>query len=342
MAQHTSVVHADLARKHTQMRADAFRFLRGTFYRWQQVWPIVCAESRGSPIVTAVGDLHVENFGTWRDVEGRLIWGVNDVDEACRLPYANDVTRLATSAFLAIDAAHLHLSHAEAAEAILNGYERGLRTGGRAFVLEGEHQALRRLAISELRDPRAFWDTLHAGRRVTGKLPRGARKALRALLPDEATNVTVRRRVAGVGSLGRPRFVAIAHYGGAPIAREIKARLPSACVWGGARDRSDDERIFEGAVRVADPFFEIRRRWVVRRLAPDCGRIELTHLPRGHDERRLLHAMGTETANIHLGCASASRVLRDMGRRSAHWLEADARRMADAILRDWEQWRARR
>jgi uncharacterized protein (DUF2252 family) len=24
----------------------------------------------------------VENFGAWRDVEGRLIWGINDFDEA--------------------------------------------------------------------------------------------------------------------------------------------------------------------------------------------------------------------------------------------------------------------
>jgi len=32
--------------------------------------------------VLAVGDLHVENFGTWRDAEGRLIWGVNDFDES--------------------------------------------------------------------------------------------------------------------------------------------------------------------------------------------------------------------------------------------------------------------
>ena len=34
------------------------------------------------PAVLAVGDLHTENFGTWRDAEGRLIWGINDFDEA--------------------------------------------------------------------------------------------------------------------------------------------------------------------------------------------------------------------------------------------------------------------
>ena len=44
-----------------------------------------------------VGDLHVENFGTWRDVEGRLVWGVNDFDEAYALPYTNDLVRLVAS-----------------------------------------------------------------------------------------------------------------------------------------------------------------------------------------------------------------------------------------------------
>ncbi len=49
----------------------------------------------------AVGDIHVENFGTWRDAEGRLVWGVNDFDDAARMPYAIDIVRLATSAVLA-------------------------------------------------------------------------------------------------------------------------------------------------------------------------------------------------------------------------------------------------
>jgi hypothetical protein len=39
-------------------------------------------ENAGAPVVTGVGDLHVENFGTWRDADARLVWGVNDFDEA--------------------------------------------------------------------------------------------------------------------------------------------------------------------------------------------------------------------------------------------------------------------
>ncbi|MBV8437947.1 MAG: DUF2252 family protein, partial [Silvibacterium sp.] len=70
------VIESDLRSKHEQMREDLFLFFRGTFYRWAQVWPKVCAELARGPKVLATGDMHVNSFGTWRDVEGRLCWGV--------------------------------------------------------------------------------------------------------------------------------------------------------------------------------------------------------------------------------------------------------------------------
>src|SRR5579864_3457918 len=91
LASQTTIVRRDLAWKHERLRDSPFAFLRGTFYRWIEQWTDVCGPLTGSPRVLSVGDLHVENFGTWRDIEGRLVWGVNDVDEAAVLPYANDL-----------------------------------------------------------------------------------------------------------------------------------------------------------------------------------------------------------------------------------------------------------
>jgi uncharacterized protein (DUF2252 family) len=104
LGQHTSLVESDLRLKHVRMAEGAFSFFRATFYRWMQVWPTICPELAKAPRLLAVGDLHVENFGTWRDVEGRLVWGVNDFDECAALPYTVDLVRLATSALLAIAA----------------------------------------------------------------------------------------------------------------------------------------------------------------------------------------------------------------------------------------------
>src|SRR6516162_2458538 len=95
------LIPKDLKTKHERMRQSVFAFLRATFYRWIELWPEVCSELSMAPSVLAVGDLHIENFGTWRDAEGRLIWGVNDFDETVTLPYTQDLVRLATSALLA-------------------------------------------------------------------------------------------------------------------------------------------------------------------------------------------------------------------------------------------------
>lgn len=96
LSRQTTTVPHDLRKKKELMSeaTDAFPFFRGTFYRWAQLWPEHCPEFKDAPAVRCVGDLHVENFGTWRDAEGRLVWGVNDFDEAHRLPYVFDLVRL--------------------------------------------------------------------------------------------------------------------------------------------------------------------------------------------------------------------------------------------------------
>src|SRR5262245_30645019 len=122
MATHTPVVRADVRYKHARIAASPFVFLRGTYYRWAQLWPQVCASLADAPTVLAIGDLHVENFGTWRDAEGRLVWGVNDLDEVSPLPYTNDLVRLATSAALAVEEKHLTVAVRDICASILDGY----------------------------------------------------------------------------------------------------------------------------------------------------------------------------------------------------------------------------
>src|SRR4029434_6309457 len=103
MASRTAVVWKDLALKHQRMSESPFVFLRATFYRWVELFPSVCSDLMDAPHLKAIGGLHIGNFGTWRDLEGRLVWGVNDLDEASTLPYVSDLVRLATSVALAID-----------------------------------------------------------------------------------------------------------------------------------------------------------------------------------------------------------------------------------------------
>jgi Uncharacterized protein conserved in bacteria (DUF2252) len=79
------------------MKRSAFIFLRATYVCWAKLITSTCPEPKDAPQILSVGDTHVENFGTWRDAEGRLVWGINDFDEAATMPYPLDLVRLAAS-----------------------------------------------------------------------------------------------------------------------------------------------------------------------------------------------------------------------------------------------------
>jgi hypothetical protein len=112
-------------------------------------------------------------------------------------------------------------------------------------------------------------------------------------------------------------------------------------VWlhGGA-DRIWYETIIRRSVRVPDPYVLVTEKWVLRRLAPDCSRIEIASLPKQYEEDRLLFAMGWETANVHLGSRKAiAAVRRDLQKRGKKWLHAACKEMAAAVIEDWRAWR---
>jgi hypothetical protein len=335
LARHLRIVDPDLKFKHAQMRTAVFPFMRATYYRWAQIWEDVCGEAARGPQVLAVGDLHVENFGTWRDIEGRLIWGINDFDEAWRLPYTNDLVRLATSAVLA----QMGCDAKTGVDAILKGYREALEAGGRPFVLAEHHPALRHMATARLHDPEPYWQRLRALAELQTEGPAGVSKAFDHMMPERGLRWRAAHRIAGLGSLGRERYVALAEWRGGSVAREAKALAPSACVWAADGKGTADilyQKVLDCAVRCRDPFVRLQKHWIVRRLAPDCSRIELSALPREHDVLRLLNAMGWETANIHLGSGRATTLRADLKKRPRGWLLNAARAMEKAVKADFK------
>ncbi|MFJ4532051.1 DUF2252 domain-containing protein [Streptomyces nigrescens] len=97
--------------KFRKMAASAFAFYRGTaclFYRDLEEY---AAQDGGgkdngpylderTARVWIHGDLHAENFGTYMDATGRLIFNVNDFDEAYVGPFTWDLKRFAASVAL--------------------------------------------------------------------------------------------------------------------------------------------------------------------------------------------------------------------------------------------------
>ena len=131
------------------------------------------------------------------------------------------------------------------------------------------------------------------------------------------------------------------------MAREAKSVAPSACLW--ARGKGRDcgkgnpwlEKTVRSAVRCADPYYEVRRGWLVRRLAPDCSRIDIDELVHHRDLASLLHAMGSETANVHLGTPrkGRKRIRAEWAELPKDWLLDAARDMHKICLHEWREFK---
>ena len=125
------VVEEGLLKKHDLMARDQFKFFRSTCYRFARKTRELLPDLGNARPVPSVGDAHVENWGTWRDDEGRLVWGVNDFDDSALLPYTYDLLRLATSAQLS---GQVSGSPKDQVATILNGYNDGLSKPGPGFI----------------------------------------------------------------------------------------------------------------------------------------------------------------------------------------------------------------
>ena len=340
----TTLVQGDIKQKHQLMAASPFPFLRATFYRWLQIWAKVCPEVSSAPHVLAVGDLHIENFGTWRDDDGRLAWGINDFDEVSHMPYTIDLLRLTTSALIARELDHFALKPRKIAAQILAGYTDAIAAGGRPFVLSAGHGWLRKIALTSIREGAYFWAALSRLKLLDKhQVPVAARAAMERVMPEKGLSYGYARRSAGLGSRGHLRFVAVVDWRGGQIAREAKALVPAASVWlrgeagGGPILYSN---ILRRAVRVPDPCFRVDGKWVVRRLSPSCRKIQIQSMPQKKDEKRMFYSMGWEVANVHLGTPRATPLVsEDLKGRKGDWLFEAGRAMVKAVRRDWKFWR---
>ena len=224
---------------------------------------------KDAPVVLAVGDAHVENFGTWRDSEARLVWGVNDFDDAANIPYVFDLVRLATSVQLAPKSGAVGT---DVSDAILKGYRNGLANPRPTLLDEDETWMRAKVACSD--DDRVnFWTENRRaarGRAAAGNCHRSESKDL----PADATLDRFASRAKGGGSLGRPRFVAIAEWRGGRIVREAKALVTSG--WNFAHgDLAAPIQfltIANGTFRSPDPFLKIESGFILRRVTANCAR----------------------------------------------------------------------
>ena len=262
------------------------------------------------------------------------MWGVNDFDEAAEMPYVLDLVRLAASALLARQSRRGECRAAAICRALLEGYRQGL-AAPQAIVLDRDWAGCARCWPSRTSSARSSGAR---SRRPSRAAHRALPRALAAAMPEPRLEMRTARRTAGAGSLGRPRWIGVAEWRGAPVVREAKVVLASAWHRGAARSRARRSAAPRSpAVGTAPTTRGIGSRTasLLRRLSPNNRKVEAENESVSLLTPDMLSAMGLELANVHLGTGDRAppscAISRPQGRLAARQRQARGRRRGGRV-----------
>lgn len=218
--------------KYQAMCVDAFAFLRGTCHLFYQDWP-TNTPLNDAPPTWICGDLHMENFGTYKGEDRRAYFDINDFDEAVLAPSTWELARFMTSVLVAAETLEVEEADARALCVIfLDVYIAALVSGKAQWVEEGTAIGMVKHLLMglEQRSPEEYLNSrtkLRGERRIlktNGKyaLPASVADSEKVMLfmaefaarqdsPDFFKVLDVARRVAGISSLGIERYVILIH-----------------------------------------------------------------------------------------------------------------------------------
>jgi uncharacterized protein (DUF2252 family) len=328
-----------LALKYRKMAADPFGYFRGTNHLFHANWPGRAWLER-MPAAWLNGDLHIENFGTYRGDNRLVYFDVGDFDDGALGPVGRDLIRFMVGVHMAGHEMGFGARRSQVLNRIfLEGYRTALIDGKARWIERRTADGVIGALLKKLEN-RTQADLLEKRTVVRGNkrvLRTDTGKAL-ALSPEERARVTrfmkrfakgrahpgffkvldVAQRIAGVGALGLRRYVVLMHGDGG---RDGAALIDLKCQIGSSltprlkqrqpRFGSEAARVvaIENRMQAVGPAFLAPVRigghsFTLRELQPSADKLDLsfTHPERAAFEA-VIAAMGELTAWAQLRCA---------------------------------------
>ena len=241
-----------LEKKYRAMRTDPFVFLRGTCHLFYDRLP-KNGIFRSAPLTWCCGDLHLQNFGTFKGDNRLVYFDMNDFDEAALAPVSWELSRMLSSILVA--AQTLHISPKEAkilAKQFLESYVKALSSGKALWVERETSQGMIKELFEKLQDRKrknlldSRTELKHDQRCFTldGKKSLPITESQRILItrfmeqfaarqsdPEFYKVLDIARRIAGTGSLGVERYIILVEGKGSPdhnYLLDLKQTRPSS------------------------------------------------------------------------------------------------------------------
>ena len=317
-----------LQMKYRAMRTNPFVFLRGTCHLFYDRLPRG-GVFKSAPLAWVCGDLHLENFGSYKADNRLAYFDLNDFDESALAPASWDLVRFLTSLQIGADSlAVTSVQLQRLCHAFVDAYASALALGKAYWVERDTADGLVRALLDDLRNRSrvAFLESRTALKgkkrllRVDGKKALPATPAQRAAItdfmhdfakglpnPDFYAVRDVARRIAGTGSLGVDRYAILVEGKGSTDAHyilDLKLSLPSSLLprlkviqpaWESEATRvvALQRRVQAVSMAFLQPVNLAGVSYVLRGLQPSEDRVTLDRSPRTMSElEQVIGAMG--------------------------------------------------
>jgi uncharacterized protein (DUF2252 family) len=224
--------------KYKKMKENPFVFLRGSCHLFYEDWPSNSPLNQ-APLSWICGDLHLENFGSYKGDNRLTYFDINDFDESVLAPCTLEVTRLITSLFLAVaEIKSFSPNPLALATLFLDTYTSALSDGKARWIERDTAEGLVKILLNEVHDNKRakFLDKKapindknvrkieikqDKTRPVTSATFNHVKTALQKFAesqenPDFFKVTDIVWRIAGTGSLGLKRYLVLVEGKGSP------------------------------------------------------------------------------------------------------------------------------
>jgi len=325
-----------LLMKYRNMRTSSFIFLRATCHLFYER---VAADlhALSMPLTWCMGDMHLENFGSYKGDNRLAYFDLNDFDEAVLAPTCWDLIRFLTS--ILVGAKSLGINSADAKDLtkeFLFSYQTVLVSGKSRWVERETSTGLIRnlLTAVKLRQRSDFLDhrTVFKGDqrriRIDGKkalaVTSKQREMVASFLKEFAQNqpdkkffkpIDIARRIAGNGSLGVERYIILVQGKGSPNQNyllDLKEAVPSSLApylntpqlpWQSEAHRvvTIQKRMQAVSMAFLQPVTMKDKPFILRALQPSEDRVTLDGSVSTLEEvRKVIQVMGEIVASAQL------------------------------------------
>ena len=137
--------------KYHAMRTSPLAFLRGTCHLFYAALPRSALLKKAPPAWIS-GDLHVENFGTYKGDNRQVYFDLNDFDEAALAPCTWDLLRLVLSVLVAAGSLGIrHKQRTALGKVLIDAYAEALAYGKARWVERETAEGVVRSLLDQVR-----------------------------------------------------------------------------------------------------------------------------------------------------------------------------------------------